>query len=294
MPDHTIVLIGGPDSGKTNYLARLWKALNSPNGMLNSPNLSSDLKYVEDALEHLLKGNFAPRTEKGVNEFDQNLSIPVTSAKNVESNSVQLLVPDVSGELWKEAVVTNELPLEWMDTLKKNTGALLFVRIGSDQNVDHLDCVTSARNLRAKLSEIEEGPDESEKVSTAVQLCELIRLLEFVLAKEASIEEPRVAILVTAWDLMDKQLAESSPMAYLEKQYPLLAGKLANLSGLKSKVFGVSIVGGDFVQKDFKKKFLKGNVSDFGYIVHECNGKVEKISDVTFPVEWVLGGQKNT
>ena len=49
MTDHAIVLLGGPDSGKTNYLARFWEALRAGEGELISVEVPSDIKYVEDA-----------------------------------------------------------------------------------------------------------------------------------------------------------------------------------------------------------------------------------------------------
>ena len=52
MSSQLIMLIGGPDSGKTNYLARLWKALQSGSGRLKSVE-SPEIKYVEEALAHL-------------------------------------------------------------------------------------------------------------------------------------------------------------------------------------------------------------------------------------------------
>src|ERR1700721_2101478 len=52
MVNQTIVLVGVPDTGKTNFLARLWEALRGGNGTLMCPIPPDNIKYVEDALGH--------------------------------------------------------------------------------------------------------------------------------------------------------------------------------------------------------------------------------------------------
>ena len=294
MTNHSIVLIGGPDSGKTNFLARIWESLRVCEGTLIAPEVPGNIKYVEDALAHLLQGTFAPRSDKGFDELGRSFSIPVVSAKNRKLDPVQIVVPDVSGELWKEAVEKFELPAQWIDNLREAFGALLFLRIGSNQNIEHLDWVTTAKILRMNTLQSEEDQDAPRQIPTAVQLCELLRLLEYVLAENTSIVKPRVAILVTAWDLLDTQRAKLGPMAYLATEFPLLAGRLADMSKLNVQVFGMSIVGGDFIDQDFKQRFLDGELNSFGYVVCEIDGRVQKDFDLTLPVAWVFNSLQNT
>jgi hypothetical protein len=126
MTDHSLVLIGEPDSGKTNYLARLWEALSSREGALAAPQTPTEIKYVEDALQHLLQGQFAPRTDTSL-EDGHNFAVPVIRATDpTDSRPFHVVVPDVSGELWKRAVETSELPQQWMEQLEDATGAVLF------------------------------------------------------------------------------------------------------------------------------------------------------------------------
>ena len=294
MTNNNIVLIGGPDSGKTNFLARLWEALRSGEGVLVAPEIPSNIQYVEDSLAHLLQGEFAPRSDKSFNEHGPSFSIPVVSAKTTDANPVQIVVPDVSGELWKEAVETYELPAHWMEKLREAFGALLFIRIGSKLNNDPLDWVATAKLLNMKILQIEENADNSLEIPTAVQLCELLRFLENDLADKKRLFKPRVAVLVTAWDRLDKERAKLGPMAYLAKEYPLLAGRLADMSKLNVKVFGMSIVGGDFTDNEFKQKFFDCALNQLGYVVHETEGHVQTEHDVTIPISWVLEGLQDT
>lgn len=294
MTDRKIVLVGGPDSGKTNFLARLWEAIRSGNGTLVASELPPDIKYVENALAHLLQGTFAPRTDTNFDDSERSLSIPVELEKSTENILAQIVVPDVSGELWKEAVETCELPSQWMDNLKEACGALLFVRIGSDLNHDPLDWVTAAEILKMDILQTKEDLCSHRQIPTAVQLCELVRFLEYVLSKKNSKFRPRVAILVTAWDRLDEGRAALGPKNYLAQEFPLLSGQLADMSRLNVQVFGMSIVGGDFIEEKFKQEFLDGELNKFGYVVYENEGSVKKEHDVALPVKWILNGQIDT
>ena len=51
----SIVMIGAPDSGKTNYLGRLWGALKAENANLRATEQPDDIRYVLDAFTHLLQ-----------------------------------------------------------------------------------------------------------------------------------------------------------------------------------------------------------------------------------------------
>ena len=58
----SVLLIGGPDAGKTNYLGRLWIAINSNAGLLRKDGLPDDLAYLEEVANELLQGRFAPHS----------------------------------------------------------------------------------------------------------------------------------------------------------------------------------------------------------------------------------------
>lgn len=281
MTSQAIMLIGGPDSGKTNYLARLWKALQSGNGRLKLVE-ASDIKYVEDALAHLLQGAFAPRSEK--NSEDSRRDFTVTMASQ-NDESIKVVVPDVTGELWKDAVASSELPEEWMNRLKESSGALLFVRVLSDLNVAPLDWVTARDLLKMDWAELSQ---EEEPIPTQVLLCELLRFLQLTLRKRSNGGAPRVAVVITAWDRLDAEAKALGPSAYIKSQYPLFSGRVADVSSLDIKFFGSSVVGGDLeADPAFRQRFFEGDLNDSGYVVQEVDGKVDEELDLTLPIAWL-------
>ncbi|MNR01470.1 hypothetical protein D3C85_1172750 [compost metagenome] len=59
----SIILLGGPDSGKTNYIGRLWRALDDGTGALHAAEQPEDISFVLEVADHLFEGGFAPRSE---------------------------------------------------------------------------------------------------------------------------------------------------------------------------------------------------------------------------------------
>ncbi len=276
----SIVLVGGPDSGKSNYVGRLWISLKEHKGTLIRAGMPSSTEYVDSICAHLLKGEFAGRTDRNSERQDFSVSLKIGN----DEESTDLVVPDFSGELWRDAVTNSELPQEWLDELGKAEGALLFVRVHSPLNVQPLDWVTARDMLR----HIGEGKDKAE-LPTQVILCELLRLLQDRLSNRPDGGKPRVAIIVTAWDLLDAQSQAAGPAAYLCKEFPLFSGALDDVDRIDIRIYGVSILGGD-LQRDpaFKKKCQNSDISDIGVVMLERDGVWHNDPDVTYPVAWAM------
>jgi hypothetical protein len=282
MSARSVILLGGPDSGKTNYVGRLWPALDAKTGSLVATIQPHEIGFVLDTADHLFQGHFAPRTEHA--EDRRDFEVIVRPAAGGEDTAI--VIPDISGELWRKAVIDSEIAKDWMDELRRADGALLFVRVGSDQDVRPLDWVTS-QNLLAKL-----GQDEDRsKLPTQVMLCELIRYLELTMAARPNGGKPRLSVVVSAWDRVDEATFNLGPRAYLATEYPLLAGRLEDCEGLEVQTFGLSVVGGDLKDDpEFRDRFLNGSLDEHGWIaVWDPNsGSWTRRPDITLPVAWLV------
>jgi hypothetical protein len=286
MTSGSIIMVGWPDSGKTNYLGALWDALRTGHGRISAPVPPDEITYVEEALAFQSRGEFAPRSDKNIEESRKDFSVSVKLKEPPDSAPVDIVVPDITGELWKAAIETTEIASEWMEELKAATGAILFVRVRSELNVTPLDWVTTDRLLT--LPTFTEADEKMAKgLPTQIALCELLRFLEFALPDREDGGRPRVAIVVTAWDLLDAQTAAKGPVAFLRSEYPMFAGRIEDVDRLELAVFGVSAVGGDFADPAFKERYLRGGESGFSATGGGGDLRVEK--DVTVPVAWVIG-----
>jgi hypothetical protein len=282
----SIVMVGLPDSGKTNYLGALWDALQKGKGRLSAPSPPDEILYVEEALACQSRGEFAPRSDKNIEDSKKVFSVAVHLKSAPKRPAISVVVPDITGELWKTAVETTEIADEWMSELKSAVGAILFVRLHSESNSTPLDWVTTEKLLTiAKFSEAEEK--KAKGIPTQIALCELLRFLEHTLSRQDGGVRPKIAVAVTAWDLMDEETAAKGARAFLRKEYPLFAGRLDDVETVEGEVSGVSACGGDFEDPAFKTRYLKDEVS--GYVTRGGGKTLSSESDVTIPIAWVVG-----
>lgn len=280
MTSRTIMFVGGPDTGKTNYLARLWLGCQEGGAQVQAHGTPADISYVETLVAHLMQGEFAPRSNADASARPFSIEVLGDSG-----NVLSLVIPDVTGELWKEAVLTSDISQEWMQRLNNADAALLFVRVHSDQIVAPLDWVAT----QAMLGHQQTDPAETDSLPTQVMLCELLRFLEEALRRTNGVR-PRVAVLVTAWDLLDSEQRAAGPMAYLQKEFPLFWGRLQDCSTLDIATFGVSILGGDLsADSEFRSNFLGAvHLDDKGYVVRAREGVMQPVADTTLPLSWLL------
>lgn len=276
----SIVLLGGPDSGKTNYIGPLWRALDAGPGALHAAEQPEDINFVLEITDHLFAGGFAPRSEHS--HARRNFEVVVAATKDGPRG--RIVVPDISGELWRNAVIDSEIDPDWESELRRADGAMLFVRVGSDQDVRPLDWVTS-RCMLEKL-----GGEEDQGLPTQVMLCELIRFLECSLAKREDGERPRLSVVVTAWDLVDAGIFQQGPLAYLQREYPLVAGRLTDLEALNVQIFGLSSVGGDLKHDPaYRQAFLEAGPDGHGWVAVDDGDGWKKDPDITLPIAWAVG-----
>jgi hypothetical protein len=84
----------------------------------------------------------------------------------------------------------------------------------------------------------------------------------------------------------------NGPEAYLETNFPMLAGRLSDTSRLEVRVFGLSVVGGDLKDDpEYRNAFLDGSFDESGWVAVKDpdSGKWLTIVDVTLSIVWVVG-----
>jgi hypothetical protein len=132
---------------------------------------------------------------------------------------------------------------------------------------------------------------EAPGIPTQVILCELIRFMEICLMDRPDGGLPRVSIVVCAWDLVDREKFAKGPKAWLEHEYPLLAGRLGDIQRLDVRIFGMSIVGGDLkTDAGCRDAVQEGGLDGCGWVAVEgAGGKWERSGDLTLPLAWAIG-----
>ncbi len=303
---NAVLLIGGPDAGKSNFLFRLWIAIDGGGGALIKDGLPSEVYYLREGAERLLEGEFAGHTSREVHE---QVAVPVKSSATGVSGT--LVVPDVPGEQVLVICRNRQWSRAWEDLISNRCACLLFVRAGSDKVVAPLDWGTCFERYgaiieapkpaeqaqaeaavgAAELVDKQTHDEKATELPTQVVLTEWLQFLrQAFTAVAGGTFRPRVGVVIAAWDAVPIEQKPEGPVPYLKDNFPMLYQFIeANDDLFDFRVFGVSIVDGDLKNdEEFKEAYLKGRPQDFGFVIHSLSGQLERSPDITFPVAWAL------
>jgi hypothetical protein len=287
----TVLLIGVRNAGKTNFLSRLWLALDSGKGLLAKDGNPPDIEYLANGADYLLKGEFAPRTPPDVRDATE---IPVKTTSNGQEFLATLVVPDLPGEQILSIFRTRQWSSEWETKIDSGCGCLLFIRVDSPELVAPLDWLNCHQLLGGPLpaAQPENDSGDEPKPPTQVVLADWLQFLRKAFTERVNgTHKPRVGIVVAAWDLAPNDQKEAGPGAWIAANLPLLAQYVqANSDEFDFAYFGVSVASGDLnTDEEFKKSYLEGNPRSAGEVAHSLSGTVETSRDMTLPVAWALG-----
>ena len=281
---HSVLVIGGSDAGKTNYILRLWLSIKDSSGLLQSDGLPDELEYLRSGVENLLTGKYAKHTAHDVHN---RITIPF---KHVSTNTLSgnLVVPDRAGEKWMEIYRKREWSKDWEDIISETCGCLLFIRADSEAiipSIDWISCEKLYGTLGTNSLEIKDIPSE-------VVMIDWLQCLRAVFTDiVASSFRPRIGIVIAAWDLVPDDQKELDPDHYLKNNFPMLNQFVkANYDEFEFATFGISITGGDLNDAaGFKKEFLQSDPRKAGYVYHKVNQSFSKANDITIPAAWAIG-----
>lgn len=282
----SVLLVGGPDSGKSNYLFRLWIAINSGKSFLVKNGLPEQLEYLRTGGAELLSGEFAQRTQFDV--FSESV-IPIKVGSD-EEKSGTLVVPDCRGERWIAVYEKREWSTRWEQYFSGDTGILIFLRASSDQIISPFDWVQCEHQWGGPIGE---GAAGAAPPPTQVVMTEWIQFIRKAYRDRKGGGIPlRVGIVVAAWDRVPNDQKENGPRAYLRQEFPLLSQFIETNEGLITfGVFGVTIAGGDFDDEPgFKERCLEQiDPLSLGYVVVETPTGPKSEMDMTLPIAWAMG-----
>lgn len=285
-----LLFMGLPGSGKTTFLAALWHVLHDQGSetRLKFRRLSEDRTYLHEITADWQKCSQVQRTKL---EHEQVVNLILTSG----TTEFEITVPDLSGEGFEQQLRDRKIGVKHHENVQRATGLVLFVharvkegaRLSYSRQLSavldgappHQLAGADAAAGNARKSAIE--PWSTEKLPTQVALVELLQL-----ALESVVRKVRVAVVVSAWDLVEKASFTGTPRAYLKRELPLLRQFLdSNDDRLEYTVFGVSAQGGDITVAAEKAELL-GLDDALKRIKVVYDNEISQ--DITGPIAWLL------
>jgi hypothetical protein len=279
---NNILIIGGPNAGKTHFGGQLYGRLNSRQFeyKISPNNRPSDLTIFEDVLIKLAEGKRAGHTESSANRTIQ------LSAENSNGDTVTFSFPDYAGEQVKMLVDNRRINDLWKEYIDNSSSWILFVRL------DEIEILEDLINRGIP------SPDEIQKrqnvtppvkISDVAYFVELLQTLIYIKGVSTlhKTRKPKLTIILSCWDLL-KVKKTAIPSDILKEHLPLLWDFVNN--NWNEKAF--SVLGLSSTEKtlsdDPDDDYIDRTPIDFGYVVNEM-GKREK--DLTLSIPKFIGKQ---
>jgi Double-GTPase 1 len=291
----SIVLSGLVDAGKSTWLAALWQVLET-----DDFDSALALEAYLGEQRYIVELNRAwTRCEKFGRTSIKSPGAIKVRLKDSAGNLVDLEVPDLSGELFREHWAQRHWEPEFDVEILGAHGLLLMVSTLTKGTLmlRDLDTATAGpESVQVPGNDAQEGESDPQGSTEDAPLelpkwdpkkspaqVQLVEHLQYVALRRSNQPLP-VAVMLSAWDQVHAANLEIEPGDYLAKELPLLAQYLAANDDLfPNAVFGVSAQGGD-LEHD------KAHLLSMPPIERlEVVDGTKSTHDLTLPLAWVMG-----
>jgi len=277
---NNILIIGGPNSGKTHFGGQLYGRLSSRRFeyKISPNNRPTDLTIFEDVLNKLAEGKRAGHTEASAN---RNIEL---IAENNNGDNVVFSFPDYAGEQVKGIVDNKRVNLIWKNYIENSSSWVLFIRL---DDVKITEDIISRGSHEPEEIKKRHSETPTMEISAAAHFVELLQTLLYIkgIATLNKISSPNLTIILSCWDVLN-QKETTIPSDLLNERLPLLYNFVQNNWDENE----ISILGLSSTEKtlsdDADDDYIDRTPIDFGYIIKE-NGEKEK--DLTLTIGTFIG-----
>lgn len=286
MSKFELVLIGGPNSGKTHYGGQLYGRVTQRTGTgalrLRSGGVPKDLRLFAEVLDCLGQGKAAGHTHY---QTWEQLLLPL---ENQNGDAIDLNWPDYGGEQMKQVLERREVPLAWRDRLLNAQGWLLMIRLSQETVYPH------------KLEELAKHPPQphpeprnipgadAARWDANASTVELLQILLHAaeLGTHTRRRSPRLAVLLSCYDEVEPT-AERPPRTVLAERLPLLDAFIDSLWEPDAlSVWGLAALGKPLNKDVADDDFTNSGPRRQGWVVVPEGGG--RNADLSLPLVWLL------
>lgn len=282
MSPRELMLIGGPNSGKTHFAGQLYARLRRRPGMLQlrqDDGTPANLEPLEEVLRCLECGNAAEHTASGT---WAEVVLPIVDAKGREFD---LGWPDYAGEQLLAAFRERSVSETWKSRLAASDGWLLVIRLQSESTYrDALAELNKREHDHSVLAKRTESWDSNARWVETLQL--LLHASGVGVVRR--VRRPRLAVLLSCYDEVVTNGDE--PEKVLADRLPLVASFLRSAWRTSDlSVWGLSALGRQLDPKSGDERFVDSGPEWQGWIVPPEGGTRD--DDLTQPLAWLVDGR---
>lgn len=303
MDKKKVFMIGMPSSGKTTYLASLCRLLlyggQETGWKLDVKDVPEGFERVQILIKNINSYKAVRRT------YGLELNNVALSLYNQNQEWMQFVVPDSSGEIFRDLVYDRRIASNIMEQIVESDMLLFFINVNTmiweeriklgeksaikQLNEEQGDKVTQSaediveeyardrENEQIKSKEqVKNKEKEQKKYNNQSALVELLQIIIYLVPHSLNIR-----FVISAWDLVEKEFKQDkvTPKEYIKIKLPLLYQYLEfNSKLIDYEIWGVSAQGGDFDDEDDLKKLQSNNGEDYICVV---DSKADTSKDLT-------------
>ena len=274
---HSILLIGGPNAGKTHFGGQLLGRLQLEQARLRMRSEPESIVPFEEVLRRLSQGLAADHTS--VDTYDET----VLPLELPGGEPVDLVWPDYGGEQIRLMMAQRRVSDAWKTRIGGSDGWLLFIR----PSILHAQDDIFTRPLHELTGSGDDEPESYEWTSQAFYI-ELLQLLLYVrgLGTLTRVSEPNLAVVLSCWDEIDERDQCLPPAVFLRKEMPLFSAFLESTWQHTSlTVLGLSSLGRPLSTEREDEGYIDEGPETFGYVIRPDTAQS---SDLTVPIHWLL------
>jgi hypothetical protein len=273
-----IVLLGGPNSGKTHFAGQLYGRLRRRNCELHlrPGGTPGDLSALEDVLNSLEEGHAAQHTQA---DTWAEITLPVVDAHGVAS---EVRWPDYGGEQLLSVFDKRALTEAWQTRLKSAAGWIVLIRLGSETTYSD-----AMEQLSAPAGADRPVGARATRWDANAQWVELLQILLHAGGNGTvlRINEPKLAIMLSCYDELG--VKSPTPSMLLRERLPLVASFVENVWQPESvSVWGLSALGQRLDENSRDEDFIDKGPEAHGWVVPPEGGQHDP--DLTKPLSWLL------
>ena len=278
--ENNVLIIGGPNAGKTHFGGQLYGRLNSRkfSFKIAPHNRPSDLTIFQDVINKLAEGRRAGHTEASAN---RNIELKIDDENG---NKIVFAFPDYAGEQVNSIVESRKINTIWKEYIDASSSWMLFVRL---DEVPQLEDIINRGIPSAEEIQKRQAQAPPVRISDAAHFVELLQMLLYIKGVPSlnKINKPNLAIVLSCWDVL-KLPDNTLPSEILEKRLPLFYHFAKNTWSENSlTIIGLSSTGKTLTDEP-DEEFIDRTPINFGYFI---NSKGEKLEDLTLSIRTLIG-----
>ena len=273
---HTILLVGESNVGKTHYGAQFLKRLVVKSCALKMSGAPTNLDAFTTALSCLTEGKSTDHTP--ANTYVESVW-PITDEAG---RYAELIWPDYGGEQVRNLVTQRRIPAAWRERVLEATDWVLLIRLHSLRSEDDL----FSRPLQSFAVAEPQGEAAAYEPSDQARTVELLQILLYLAQShlDRPLRKPRLTIMLSCWDELE---TTELPPDLLASRLPML-WSFVRSNWISPNVMGLSALERALSKTDADREYAIRGPEEFGYVVLSDG---VKNTDITLPIQRLMADE---